>query len=90
MKLAKVTGTVTATLKDAQLTGVPLLLTDVVDGAGKVIAPAVVAADRIGAGVGDLVLLAQGSAARMPAGAANSPTDTSIVAIVETVTLAKT
>lgn len=90
MKLAKVTGTVTATLKDAQLTGKPLLLTDVVNGAGKILEPAVVAANTIGAGVGDLVLLAQGSAARMPAGTANMPTDTSIVAIVETVTLAKT
>lgn len=90
MKLAKVTGTVTATLKDAQLTGKPLLLTDVVNGAGKILEPAVVAANTIGAGVGDLVLLAQGSAARMPAGTASMPTDTSIVAIVETVTLAKT
>lgn len=90
MKLAKVTGTVTATLKDAQLTGKPLLLADVIDGTGKVLERATVAADTVGAGIGDTVLLTQGSAARMPAGSASAPIDATIIAIVETVTLAKT
>ncbi len=88
MRLARITGTVTATAKDAQLVGKPLLLADIVDGAGKVITQAQVAADTVGAGVGDTVLLAQGSAARMPAGGANAPIDLSIIAIVEHVTLA--
>lgn len=87
MKLARVIGTVTATAKDPQLTGCPLLVADVVDGAGKVVEPAVVAADTIGAGVGDTVLIATGSAARLPAGTSGAPVDAAIVAIVEHITL---
>lgn len=89
MKIGRVTGTVTATTKDAQLTGHPLLLTDIVDGAGKVLEPAVVATDTCGAGVGDTVLIVAGSGARLPAGVAGVPVDASIVAIVEHITLSK-
>ena len=89
MKLAQIIGTVTATAKDPQLTAKPLLLANVVDGAGKVVEPAVVGVDTVGAGVGDTVLLTQGSAARLPAGTASAPIDTTIIAIVEHVTIAK-
>jgi len=88
MQLAKVTGTVTATAKDARLTGHKLLLADIVDGSGKVLSPAQVAVDTCGAGVGDTVLLTAGSAARMPPGLATIPTDLAIVAVVDRVTLA--
>ena len=88
MKLARITGTVTVTAKDAQLVGRTLLLADVVDGAGKVIEPAIVAVDTCGAGVGDTVLLACGSAARLPAGLVGAPVDASIIAVVDRVTLA--
>lgn len=87
MKLARVTGTVTATIKDASLSGKPLLIVDVVDGKGKVLEPALVAADTVGAGVGDRVLIATGSAARLPAGLAVAPVDATVIAIVEHVTL---
>ena len=89
MRLARVIGTVTATAKDAQLTGFKLLLCDIVDGGGKLLEPAVVAADTCGAGVGDTVMITQGSGARLPAGLAGVPVDASIVAIVEHITLAK-
>ncbi|HCW84084.1 MAG TPA: ethanolamine utilization protein EutN, partial [Rhodobacteraceae bacterium] len=39
------------------------------------------------AGVGDRVLTATGSAARMPAGTAGAPIDASIIAIVEHISL---
>ena len=87
MKLARITGTVTATAKDAQLTGLKLLVADVIDGSGKVLEPAMVAADTCGAGVGDEVLVTTGSAARMAAGATGAPVDASIIAIVEHITL---
>jgi ethanolamine utilization protein EutN len=87
MRLAMVTGTATATIKDASLTGKPLLIVDVVDGKGGVLEPALVAADTVGAGVGDRVLIASGSAARLPAGMASAPVDAAIIAIVEHVTL---
>ena len=90
MKIAKITGTVTATVKAAQLTGKPLLIADIITGAGNVIEQAVVAIDTVGAGVGDTVLLVQGSAARMSDGAASAPVDTTIIAIVDHVSIPKT
>ena len=89
MRVARVTGTVTATAKDAQLTGFKLLLTDIVDASGKVLEPAVVAADTCGAGVGDLVMLVQGSAARLPAGLAGVPVDACVIAVVDDVAPAR-
>lgn len=85
MRLAKVTGTVTATVKQAQLGAKPILVTDITDAAGEVIERAVVAVDLVGAGIGETVLLAQGSAARMPAATASAPLDTAIIAIVDDV-----
>lgn len=88
MRLALVTGTVTATAKDASLVGGKLLLTNVVDGDENVVDGSVVAYDTVGAGVGDRVLIAQGTAARLAAGASALPVDASIVAIIDDVTLA--
>jgi len=90
MRLATVTGTVTATAKDAQLTGFKLLVTDIVDASGTVLEAAVIAVDTCGAGVGDRVLITQGSAARLPAGSAGVPVDASIIAVVDQITLSKT
>lgn len=87
MKLARVTGTVETTVKDPSLTGKTLLLTDLVDGKGKVIVPAFVAVDTCGAGVGDMVLLTFNDAARMPQKVAGAATDATIVAIVDRVNL---
>ena len=87
MKLARVTGTVTATAKDARLGGLVLLLCDLIDGAGAVIEPGCVAVDTAGAGHGDTVLIAYGSAARLPARSSNAPVDAAIVAIVDRVTI---
>jgi len=90
MKLGLVTGTVTATAKDAQLVGSKLLLTDIIDAAGEVLVPATVAVDTVGAGVGDRVLLAEGSAARLASNASALPVDASIIAVVDDVTVAQT
>ncbi len=89
MKLGHVTGTVTATVKDAQLVGSKLLLVDVVDSSGAVLTPAAVAFDTVGAGVGDDVLLVQGTAARLASGTSALPVDLSIIAVVDDVTVAR-
>ncbi len=89
MKLGLVTGTVTATTKDAQLVGGKLLLTDIIDGAGKVLVPATVAIDTVGAGVGDKVLVTEGSAARLASDASALPIDASIIAVIDEITIAK-
>lgn len=80
MQRARVTGAVHATLKDAGLTGRPLLICETVTGGAEIIA-----ADTLGAGLGDLVVIATGSAARMPAATAGAPVDAAIVAILDDV-----
>ena len=89
MKLARVTGTVEATAKEAAFTGSKLLLVDLIDGEGNVAVPAFVAVDTCGAGVGDQVLVTFNSAARMAGALATVPTDAAIVAVVDRVTLGK-
>lgn len=83
MQIGRVTGTVTATAKAERLTGQKLLIVDVVDADGKVLISSAVAPDTVGAGVGDIVLLTHGSAARMAQGLSSAPVDLAIVAIVE-------
>ena len=83
MQIGRVTGTVTATAKAERLTGQKLLIVDVVDAEGKVLISSAVAPDTVGAGVGDMVLLTQGSAARMAQGLSSAPVDLAIVAIVD-------
>lgn len=87
MKLGTVTGTVTATQKDAALVGGKLLVCDVTDGKGKVMHPALVAYDTVGAGVGDQVLITTGSAARLPNQTTGAPVDAAIIAVVDRVDL---
>lgn len=83
MQIGMVTGTLTATAKAERLTGLKLLIVDIVDVKGDVLTSSLVAPDTCGAGVGDTVLLTQGSAARMAAGLSSAPVDLTIVAIVD-------
>ncbi|KMW59323.1 Ethanolamine utilization polyhedral-body-like protein EutN [Candidatus Rhodobacter oscarellae] len=81
MLLGRVTGTVTATAKDASLVGGALLLVEVPAGE-------IIALDTVGAGKGDQVIVTTGSAARLPSGATGAPVDASIIAIVDSVSKA--
>ena len=85
MLLAQVLGTVVSTRKDRGLLGLKLLLTREVDGAFKPTGSYVVAADAVGAGADEIVLLAQGSSARMTEVSREKPVDAVIVGIVDTV-----
>ncbi|MBL8605013.1 MAG: hypothetical protein JNK72_24000 [Myxococcales bacterium] len=65
MKLAKVVGTVVATVHHPDYDRQTVLLCEPVDGAGRVTGEAFVAVDRAQAGVGDTVLVnAEGTGAR--------------------------
>lgn len=86
MRLARVVGTVTGTVKDRALTGRKLLLVDIVDSSGAVVDSNHIAVDTVGAGSGDLVLVASGSAARQAASAIGLPTDLAVVLIVDELT----
>ena len=87
MQIGLVKGTLTATAKAERLTGLKLMVVDVIDAKNKVVIPSLVAADTCGAGVGDGVLLAQGSAARMAGGLSSAPVDLAIIAIVDRVSV---
>jgi ethanolamine utilization protein EutN len=86
MQLAKVLGQVVSTVKGAGLEGLTLLLVQDAAGADpeQTRGPAYVAVDVVGAGVGEVVLVAVGGAARVAAGV-DVPTDRAVVAIADTV-----
>lgn len=84
MKTGTVIGTVWATRKEARLAGLKLLVVQPVSPAdGRAEGMPVVAADIIGAGVGETVLYVGGSAARGAAGNREIPVDMTIVGIVD-------
>ncbi|MEO0968630.1 MAG: EutN/CcmL family microcompartment protein [Cyanobacteria bacterium J06639_18] len=85
MQIAKVRGTVVSTLKDPSLRGVKLLLLQLVDEEGRILPIYEVAADYVGAGVNEWVLLSRGSAARKLDGSEQRPLDAAVVAIIDTV-----
>jgi microcompartment protein CcmK/EutM len=83
--LALVLGTVLSTRKDRGLLALKLMLTREVDSAFKPTGNYVVAADAVGAGTDEIVLLAQGSSARMTEVSREKPVDAVIVGIVDAV-----
>ncbi|MDX1419813.1 MAG: EutN/CcmL family microcompartment protein [Rubricoccaceae bacterium] len=83
MLLGTVIGTVWATRKDEQLVGMTFLIVREVDLDGQPLANYVVAADSVGAGVGETVLVAQGSSGRQTALTQGKPVDAVIMAIVD-------
>src|SRR5262245_45842704 len=85
MILAQVLGTVVSTRKDAGLMGLKLLLVREVDAKFQPAGNWVVAADAVGAGEGELVLVAQGSSARMTEVSREKPVDAVICGIVDAV-----
>ncbi|KRL56128.1 EutN/CcmL family microcompartment protein [Furfurilactobacillus rossiae] len=64
MYMAKVVGSVVATQKDDSLIGRKLMIVQPIDSDRKPIRTEEVAADTVGAGVGELVLLVRGAGAR--------------------------
>ena len=80
MIIGKVVGTVICTRKNRNLVGNKFLIVDTmeVDGSDRI-----VAIDDVGAGIGELVLVATGSSARVGCGDPNSPVDACIVGIVD-------
>ncbi len=83
MNLALVLGTVVATRKEPSLEGLKFLLLGQLGPDGKPTGATVVAADAVGAGVGEKVLFATGSSARQTKVTENRPCDAVIMAIVD-------
>lgn len=87
MILARVVGTVVATRKDPRLEGRKLLVLQPVDASGKSQGAYTISVDTVSAGVGQLVVAVAGSSARMAEGCKDMPTDSSIVGIVDEVSV---
>ncbi|MBQ2120238.1 MAG: EutN/CcmL family microcompartment protein [Peptococcaceae bacterium] len=81
MQIAKVIGNIWATRKETSLTGLKLLIVqpiNILDN-DKPIGEPVVAADIIGAGTGETVIIAVGSTARVAAGSMDTAVDATVV-----------
>ena len=85
MILGRVIGTVVSTRKDDELEGLKFLVVKACDFDGKPTGAAVVAADSVGAGIGEVVLYASGSSARQTHITKDRPVDATIMAIVDVV-----
>ncbi len=85
MKLGKVVGTVVSTRKDEKIEGLRLYLVQDLSLDMEEKESFVVAADAMGAGVGEVVLYASGSSARQTKATDGRPVDAVIMAIVDTV-----
>jgi len=82
MIIGKVVGSVVATRKNEKLVGSKFMIVEPFEnmeqGKGRF-----VAIDNVGAGIGEVVLVAKGSAARIGSNMENSPVDAAIVGIVD-------
>jgi len=87
MKLGRIVGTVVSTRKDEKIEGLKLYLVRDVSLALEDQGSFVVAADAVGAGVGEVVLYASGSSARQTRMTDARPIDAVVMAIVDSVDL---
>ncbi len=84
MRIAKVIGNIWSTRKEESLNGLKLLVVqpiNIVDGTNDKVS--MIAADTIGAGVGERVIIVGGSSARSAVGDMNIPVDATVVGIVD-------
>ena len=84
MYLGKVVGTVVASQKEASLEGLKFLTVRRLTIEGKETDTYVVAADAVGAGLGEIVMIATGSSARQTVFTDKRPCDAVVMAIVDT------
>ena len=87
MKLVKVIGSVTSTIKDLSLQGFKLLLVQAVDFDLKEINDFFVAVDTVGVGEGEIGLISTGSSAKYSDLTRHKNVDASIIAKVERIDL---
>jgi ethanolamine utilization protein EutN len=82
MLVGKVIGSIVSTRKNENLIGSKFMIVEplaVMNGKGE----RIVAVDNVGAGIGEIVLVATGSAARIGCNLTDSPVDAAIVGIVD-------
>jgi microcompartment protein CcmK/EutM len=83
MQLARVIGTVVATVKNESLEGRKLLVVQTLNKDLQPVGRPLVAVDSFGGGLGELVFWCRGKEASFPFKREDTPTDCTIVAIVD-------
>ena len=83
MIIAKVMGTAVASAKHAALSSTKLLIICPANIDGDVSGDPLLAVDLVGSGEGELVIVSQGSSARMATDYKNSPVDAAVVGILD-------
>jgi ethanolamine utilization protein EutN len=83
MQLGRVVGTLVLNNKNAALHGVTLLLVQPMSSARETVGRVIVAADSVGAGVGQNVFFVRGKEASLPFYPTEVPADAGIVGIVD-------
>ena len=83
MIIAKVVGTAIASIKLDALKASKILVVCPTDTQGSTTGAAFLAVDLVGAGDGELVVVSQGSSARMAIGQSASPADAAIIGILD-------
>ena len=81
MLIGKVVGSVVSTRKNEKLIGSKFMIVDTYVSNEKI--ERIVAVDNVGAGIGEAVLVATGSAARIGCDQAHAPIDAAIVGIID-------
>ena len=82
MVAGKVVGSIVSTRKNDKLIGNNFMIVELV-GSMTGNAKQLIAIDNIGAGIGEYVMVAQGSAARVGCDIADAPVDAAIVGIID-------
>ena len=82
MIIGKVIGSVVSTRKNENLVGNKFMIVEPIEKISE-INTKIIAVDNIGAGIGEYVLVALGSAARIGCGKESAPIDAAIVGIVD-------
>ncbi len=83
MQIARVIGSAVSTVKDAKLTGLKLLVVQKATPDNQVFGEPFIAADTVGAGSGELVMLVEGSSARQTLRTDESAVDAVIIGILD-------
>ena len=83
MLICRVVGNVVSTIKDEKLSGRKILIVREATTENELVGKPIAAIDTVDAGVGDLVLIAQGSSARQTNFTKETPTDAVIMAIID-------
>ncbi len=82
MLAGKVVGSIVSTRKNDKLIGNKFMIVEIIDSM-RAKEQKLIAVDNIGAGIGEYVLVAQGSAARIGCDMQDAPVDAAIVGIID-------